>query len=240
MTNESSNQISLTDQELQRRSQCALYVPTELDPLQGPAERSIRWALKERHGGKIHSAGELREYFTSEWMKDWKQPDKTAEYWEGPKNAAGFARRVYFFLLKHEVIHPFEPYTLQLDRGQVTGENAVVLWRKYRHEPVPMVVDPILRRPRRTLVPNHPVLAQWLAAREDADTVDLGIVHLPLVSGDFWTTKDVKEPLARRWINAIVNEAADRADFPRAGTQCKTCSQPCTEVFQGPDGPAWD
>ena len=184
---EGTNQVSLTDQELQRRSQCALYVPTELDPLQGPAERSIRWALKERHAGRStqpgNSGSTLRIGMDEGLDAAGEGPRSTGR---GPECSWALGRRVYDFLLKHEVIHPFEPYTLQLDRGQVTGENAVVLWRKYRHEPVPMVVDPILRRPRRTLVPNHPVLAQWLAARQDADTVDLGIVHLPLVSGDFW------------------------------------------------------
>ena len=130
MTNESSNQISLTDQELQRRSQCALYVPTELDPLQGPAD-AIDPLGSSGTSRQVRSAktGGTREHFTVGWMKAWKQARQDRGVLERPKNAAGFARRVYVFLLKHEVIHPFEPYTLQLDSGKVTGENAVVLWR---------------------------------------------------------------------------------------------------------------
>ena len=240
MLSEQSNQVSLTHLELQRRSHCGLYMPTTVDPLQEPAERTFRWALRERYNGKIVKPTDIREHFTDGWVKAWTGPEKDQAYWEGPKAASPFGRRVYTFLLKYEVIHPYEPYTLQLDRGQVRGENAVVLWRKYRNAPIPMLVDVVLRRPRNTQVPNHMVLAQWLAARQDVDTVDLGIAHLPMISGEFWTTKDVAEPLARQWINAIVDQAAAQRDFPRAGTLCKTCSQPCKEVFRGPDGPEWD
>ena len=240
MTKESSNQISLTDQELQRRSQCSLYMPTMIDPLQGPADATLRWALRERHDGKIVRPEDIREHFTDGWVKAWTRPEKDQAYWEGPKAAPALGRRLYEFLLKYEVMHPFEPYTLQFDNGKVSGENALVIWTPYRSPPVTLVVDAFLRRPRNTQIPTYAALAQWLAARQDVDTVDLGIVHLPLVSGDRWLSKDVKEPLAQQWLGAVVDEAAAQRNFPRAGTQCKTCSQPCKEVFRGPDGPDWD
>jgi hypothetical protein len=125
-----------------------------------------------------------------------------------------FARRVYEFLLKYPVLHPYQPYTLQFDRGDVKGENALVVWRKYRKGDIPMLVDPLLRRPRYVKTPNYEVLAQWLAARQDADAVELGITHLPLLSGEPWLTKDVNERLARQWLNHLVSEAADKRDFP--------------------------
>ncbi len=233
-------QFSITDTELQRRSQCSLYTPTVFNPLEGPAERAFRWAIKQREAGKIASPADLREYFMREWNKDWDERERNTEYWVGPKKAPAFARRVYEFLLKYVVTQAFQPYTLQLDRGQVTGEYALALWSKYRSEPVPMVIHGLLTRPRKTLLPDYKVLAQWLAARQDVEDVDLGIAHLPWVSGDFWTTKDVDELRARGWLNAIVSQAADRADFPHPGTQCRTCSQPCTEVFRGPGRFQWD
>ena len=110
-------------------------------------------------------------------MKAWTRPEKDQAYWKGPKAAAALGRRLYEFLLKYEVIHPYQPYSLQFDNGKVTGENALVLWTPYRHAPVPLVVDAFLRRPRHTQIPNYAALAQWLAARQEVDTVDLGIVH---------------------------------------------------------------
>ena len=84
--------------------------------------------------------------------------------------------------------------------------------------------------------PNYTVLAQWLAARQEVETVELGIAHLPMFYGQPWLTKDVNEGLAKQWLNHLVAEAADKMDFPRTGPQCMTCTQPCSEVFMGPVG----
>jgi hypothetical protein len=198
--------------------------------------RTIRWALRERHKGKIPPAADLRKRWVAEWKEGWGDEKKNAAYWEGVNRSANFGRRVYEFLLKYEVLHPYEPYILHLDRGQVKGENAVVVWCKYRKAEVPMLVDPLLRRPRHVKTPNYAVLAQWLAARQKVDTVELGIAHLPMLYGEPWLTKDVNEGLAKQWLNHLVAEAADKMDFPRPGPQCKNCSQPCNEVFTGPVG----
>ena len=226
----------ITDQELQRRSQCSLYSPTEIDRLEEPSRLTVRWALRERHEGKIRSAADLRAHWVAGWEKGWGSEKKNSVYWENVKKAAPFARRVYKFLLDYEVLHPYLPYTLPLDRGEVTGENALVLWRKYRKGEIPMLVDPLLRRPRYVKTPNYTVLAQWLAARQKVETVELGIAHLPMLYGQPWLTKDVNEQLAKRWLNHLVAEAADKRGFPRTGPQCMTCSQPCSEVFTGPVG----
>jgi hypothetical protein len=183
---------------------------------------------------------DLREHWSAEWKKQWGKEQAGSEYWNGIGKSRTFARRVYEFLLKYEVIHPYEPYTLEFDRGQVKGENALVVWRKYRKGDVPMLVDPLLRRPRYVKTPNYAVLAQWLAARQDVDAVELGVVHLPLLFGEPWLTKDVKEQMAKRWLNHLVSEAADKMDFPRTGPQCMTCSHPCSEVFTEPEGKDWD
>jgi hypothetical protein len=176
----------------------------------------------------------------TEWQKSWGKGTKNATYWKGVGKAATFTRRVYLFLLNYQVLHPYQPYTLRLDRGDVKGENALVLWSKYRKGDIPMLVDSFLRRPRHVKTPNYTVLAQWLAARQDVDAVELGIVHLPLLSGERWLTKDVNEPLAKQWLNHLVTEAADKRDFPRTGRQCTSCSHPCNEVFKGPEGEDWD
>ena len=226
----------ITDQELQRRSQCSLYNPTEIDLLEEPSRLTFRWALRERHMGKICQAAELRAHWVAGWTKGWGSEKKNSVYWKGPSKAATFAARVYKFLLKYEVLHPYLPYTLKLDRGEVKGGNALVLWRKYRKGDIPMLVDPLLRRPRHVKTPNYTVLAQWLAARQKVETVELGIAHLPMLFGQPWLTKDVNEQLAKQWLNHLVAEAADKRDYPRTGRQCMTCSQPCSEVFTGPVG----
>src|ERR1035437_6952929 len=138
----------ITDQELQRRSQCNLYNPTEIDRLERPAMRTIRWALRERHSGKICLAADIRARWVAEWKEGWGDEKKNGVYWKGVDKSANFGRRVYMFLLDYEVLHPYLPYTLTLDRGEVTGENALVVWRKYRKGDIPMLVDPLLRRPR--------------------------------------------------------------------------------------------
>jgi hypothetical protein len=226
----------ITDQELQRRSQCSLYNPAEIDLLEEPSRLTVRWALLERHLGKACSLSDLRAHWVAGWKKGWGSERINGVYWKGVGKAATFARRVYEFLLKYEVLHPYEPYTLQFDRGQVKGENALVVWRKYRKGDIPMLVDPLLRRPRYVKTPNYTVLAQWLAARQEVDTVELGIAHLPMLYGQPWLTKDVNERLAKQWLNHLVAEAADKRDFPRTGPQCMTCSHPCSEVFTGPVG----
>ncbi len=226
----------ITDQDLQRRSQCSLYHPTEIDLLEKPSRLTFRWALRERHEGKIRQVVDLRAHWVAGWTKGWGDETKNSVYWDGVKKAAGFARCVYEFLLKYEVLHPYEPYTLELDRGQVKGEKALVVWHKYRKGDIPMLVDPLLRRPRHVKTPNYAVLAQWLAARQKVEEVELGIAHLPMLFGQPWRTKDVNEQLAKRWISNLVAEAADKRDYPRTGPQCMTCSQPCSEVFTGPVG----
>ena len=226
----------ICDQELQRLSQCSLYSPAEVDRLEKPAMRTIRWALRERHQGKICSVVDLRARWVAEWKNGWGSKKISSVYWKGVGKSATFGRRLYAFLLKYEVLHPYQPYTLELDRGQVKGENAVVVWRKYRKGDIPMLVDPLLRRPRHVKTPNYTVLAQWLAARQEVETVELGIAHLPMFFGQPWLTRDVNEQLAKRWLYDLVAEAADKRDFPRIGPHCKTCSRPCSEVFRGPAG----
>src|ERR1035441_5864599 len=138
----------ITDQELQRRSQCSLYNPTEIDLLEEPSRLTFQWALRERHSGKTCQVADLRAHWVAGWKKGRGSETKNSVYWKGPAKAATFARRVYMFLLKYEVLHPYKPYTLRLDRGQAKGENALVVWRKYRKGDIPMLVDPLLRRPR--------------------------------------------------------------------------------------------
>jgi hypothetical protein len=226
----------ITDQDLQRRSQCSLYHPTEIDLLEKPSRLTFRWALRERHLGKICSLVDLRAHWVAGWTRGWGSEKKNSIYWKSVKRAAPLAARVYKFLLDHEVLHPYEPYILELDRGQVKGENALVLWRKYRKGKIPMLVDPLLRRPSHVKTPNYAVLAQWLAARQKVETVEVGIAHLPMLFGQPWLTKDVNEGLAKQWLNHLVAEAADKRDYPRTGPQCMTCTQPCSEVFTGPVG----
>ena len=226
----------ITDQELQRRNQCNLYNPTEIDRLERPAMRTIRWALRERHKGNIRPAADIRARWVAEWKKGWGEEKINAAYWRGVNRSTAFGRRVYEFLLKYEVLHPYEPYILELDRGQVKGENALVLWRRYRKGDIPMLVDPLLRRPRYVKTPNYAVLARWLAARREVETVELGIAHIPMLYGQPWLTKDVNEQLAKQWLNHLVAEAADKRDYPRTGPQCMTCTQPCSDLFTGPVG----
>jgi hypothetical protein len=195
----------ITDQELQRRSECNSYNPAKIDPLEAPARLTIRWALRERHKGIICSLSALRERWVTEWQERWGEDAKNADYWKGVDKTRAFTRRVYEFLLDYEVLHPYEAYTLQFDRGEVKGENALVVWHKYRKGDIPMLVDPLLRRPRYVKKANCAVMAQWLAARQGVEDVELGIVHLPLLSGERWLTKDVDEPLARQWLNDLVN-----------------------------------
>ena len=64
-------------------------------------------------------------------MKAWDDRERDQSYWDGIGKAP-FAKRTYYFILKYQVLHPYQAYTLEFDRGQVTGENAVVLWDKYR------------------------------------------------------------------------------------------------------------
>jgi hypothetical protein len=94
-----------------------------------------------------------------------------------------------------------------------------------------MVIGECLRRPRDIRVPNYPLLAQWAAARLEVDEVSLGIVHVPLLFGASWTTSDVNEPLAHKWLGAMVKVHAENLLFPRPGVQCDDCTHPCKEVL---------
>lgn len=61
--------IVISDQKLQRRSQCSLYNPTEIDLLEEPARLTIRWALRERSKGIICSHPDLKKRWVAEWKK---------------------------------------------------------------------------------------------------------------------------------------------------------------------------
>jgi hypothetical protein len=231
--------VTLSELELQRNAVCSMYVEQSVDYLIGPAERTFRWAVRQRHNGIICTPKMLRERFLDDWKKSWEGAiDDT--YWVGPKAAAPFGRRVYEFLLKYEVLRPFEPYQLQLEHGQIHGQNALVLWRKLRQEPVTMVLDVRMRRPRDYRTLHYPALAQWAAARLEVETTALGIVHLPLVWGERWTTTDVDEALAQRWLDGIVKQVSDQRLFPRVGAQCASCTHPCKEIFRGSNDDRWD
>ena len=208
----------------------------------GPAEQTFRWALRERHNGVIRPVTDLRARFVALWSESWGNATKTQAYWKGPDAARSFGRRLYEFLLNLEVIHPFQPYELELEAGTVYGENALVLCRPVRREPYQLVVNARLRRPRsrEIQIPNYQGLAQWLAVRQKSEEVNLGIVNMPLLWGDRWTVQTVDEALARTWINAIVRSAAENLVFPRIGKQCETCSKPCKKVTSGQNDHSWD
>jgi hypothetical protein len=231
----------LSESELQRHSVCPLFDGVEVHPMEQPAEQTFRWALRERHSGVIRPVTDLRARFVEIWAKAWGAAAKTSEYWKGPNMARSYGRRLYEFLLNLEVIHPFQPYELKLGAGLVRGENALVLCRPARQEPYQLVVNTYLRRPQPDVlrVPNYRGLAQWLAARDQSESVDIGIVNMPLIYGDRWTVRNVDEALARTWINAIVKTAAENLMFPRAGKQCETCSQPCKKVTSGQNDHRW-
>ena len=231
----------LSEAELDRRSQCVLYQPASMDLLVQPSQLAFEWALRKRLDGKIIEPPDLREKFIEIWAAQWGKPEKDASYWEGPQAARPFARRVYEFLLRHEVVHPFEPYQLELDSGVIAGRNAVVLRQYSRAQPVEMVVDVQMRVPRIPELPHLPALAQWMAARQESEALDLAIVHVPLIRGESWISKTVDEALARTWLDGMVREAAANSLFPRLGTaQCRTCTQPCKEVFRGQNDNRWD
>src|ERR1035441_4152883 len=61
----------INDQELQRRSQCSLYHPAEIDRLEEPSRLTVRWALRERHSGKVCSLPDLRAHWVAGWIKGW-------------------------------------------------------------------------------------------------------------------------------------------------------------------------
>jgi hypothetical protein len=231
--------LALTEAVLHRRSLCSMYQSNVEDHLTGPAERTFRWALKERFIGKLHKPADLREHFVSGWSKAWNLPEKDARYWEGPNKSRAFGRHVYEFLLKYEIVQPYEPYSLELPAGTVTGENAIAIWKSRHKGEIPQVVSMRIRRPRDLRVPFYPALAQWVASREAAETVDLGLLTVPVL-GDRYASTGLNEALARTWLNAIVKEAADNTLFPRYGTQCVTCSHPCKEVLRGPDDDSWN
>jgi hypothetical protein len=210
--------------------------------MEKPAEQTFRWALRERHNGVIRPLADLRARFVGHWAEAWGATEKTQEYWKGPNAARSFGKRLYEFLLNLEVVHPFQPYTLELEAGTIYGENALVLCRPVRQEPYQLVVNTYLRRPQPNVlrIPNYQGLAQWLAARQQSEAVDLGIVHMPFLRGDRWTVRNVDEALARSWLNVIVKTAAENLLFPHAGRQCDTCTQPCKKVTSGQNDHSWD
>jgi hypothetical protein len=52
------------------------------------------------------------------WTRGWGSEKKNSIYWKSVNRSAPFAARVYEFLLKYEVLHPYEPYILELIGGR--------------------------------------------------------------------------------------------------------------------------
>lgn len=226
--------FALNDDRLQYQSVCPLYAQKEVDLLAGPAEDTFRWAVRARYLARIMKPVELREHFVDLWRARWPYEAKTLAYWDGPKAAPAFARRVYEFLNKFNIAQPFEPYTLALEEGIVVGSKALATWTAVKRpsEPVTLVLDVRLKRPRDPKTIFYRELAQWLSARQDSDTVSLGVLHVPLLWGESWVTNEINEPLARSWLNAILKEARQTTQFPRTGPQCITCLEPCKKIYQ--------
>jgi hypothetical protein len=231
-----AGRASLSDESLHELSQCGLY---QIGPLnvQSVLEATVRFtfrdAVRDRFFSKIQEPKILRASFVKNWKKLWPDKPDGPGYWRGPAASIPFARRVYEFLLKYEVVQPFEPYRLELEYGNVYGEHAIGVWKRSREQPLHFSIEPWVTKPRDPRVPYYPAVARWLAGRQLVEEVDFAIVNLPLSRGERWIDREINEPLAQHWINGILKQTAEQRLFPRSGSQCKTCSHPCTEIFHG-------
>ena len=94
--------VLVRDSQLEPAVQCSFYKELKPDLLTLPAIETLKWAVRERHAGKIRTAPEIRERFVKLWNEHWTGI-RDGTYWAGPKSAIGLGRRLHEFLLKYRM-----------------------------------------------------------------------------------------------------------------------------------------
>ena len=231
-----ASKLILTEQQLREQSFCAMFDRKEHRHLEIAAWNTLRWAVLRRFVHEPRDADQIRERFVLYWNKAWgKQVARTQAYWKGVAKCARFARRVFMLLLNYNVSQPFEPYTLVLPNGHITGTAAVLVHGDTRRlKGRALVLSPELKRPRDLRTPDYVSLARWLAMSLRVENTDLAVLHFPLLSWEQWGNPEVNSVLAEQWLNAILAKAA-LPQFPVPGSWCRPCSHPCRQVTKIPE-----
>lgn len=221
----------MTEEQLARHITCPMgdWKP---DPLERPAMAAFRWAALKRMDAIIVEPEPLRERFVKEWHADWGDRKREGkDYWKGPRVSGAFARRVYNLFLRYVVLQPFEPYTLEMAGGDITGHAAILGKDDNRGRLKTYALSPRLRAARDRRTPDYVAFARWLALRQEVDTVDLFLLHQPLLSGEGHADKNLNERLVRGWLQRVVDEHSSELRPPSYGAHCTHCTQPCTEML---------
>ena len=228
--------VKLDENELNQRVICSWMPPPKVDELYSVGWDTFDWALQERFEGSIPTLATIRARYVHLWQQQWgDKPQIGPEYWRGPRAAVGFGTKLYKFLLKYGCLQPFDRYPLFLGRGEIWCHSALVEQSKSRYHPQhAFAVDLRVIQPKLMYVPDYRALARWMTMQFRSEP-KIGLLHVPLVFGKEWSEMELDLELVKKWLNSIMEQADYVPTYPVAGSHCRTCPAPCTEVFCGPN-----
>lgn len=221
----------ITEKDLLSELTCSMisYEPT--DPFDG-IERAFNWAVLQRHNNKTVTLEQYRQKFTEEWNADWGSKPRGPGYWQGPRRAARFARRMQELLGRYRVVEPMQAFPITVLGQNCSSRSCVLEKEAYRGGSVRYAVSVSLREKRLRSVPDPMALARWLEVSKWDGSADLRILTVPLVFG---LTREIKDPnlvLVRRQVEGIIGRM-DNKDMFVPGSWCKGCEMPCRKVLRG-------
>lgn len=225
--------MTITEAVLQEWVLCPLYrsAGKDADEVFETGSRLLRWAILERFNGGLLPLPSLRDRFTH-MLDENRVQKRDSVYYDKVRAGISIARKVYDFVLHHEVMRPEQPYELSFAGHEVVGHYAMV--RRNTGNQHPMVLVTSSTRTRRSFAhPEITGLCRYLHAIMQAGDEPIGIYYLPLIWGVPWKHMDVNEPLVHQWVGNILDSVCKRNSvYPTPGTHCEKCTAPCMRVFQ--------
>jgi hypothetical protein len=230
--------VTITETSLRDWSLCSMLrrKAEEADASFETGTRLLQLMLLERFNGHLVPLANMREKFTHMLKRDFYRDVETSNstsssFWMNIRTGISVARRIFSFILDHEVIRPITPYELNFAGHRIVGKYALVR-RNTGKQPPMVLMAPHSQQRKAFDKPDPMALSRYLHATMQAGDEPIGIYSLPIIWGKPWKRKDIREPLVHAWLSNILNGVNANTVYPSPGFHCDTCRRPCLEVFQ--------
>lgn len=216
------------EQELERLLRCPLLDPSYLIRMDA-IRQLVNWALRKSFEGKFPGSllpEQVLHQIRGRILEEYPTEGTLAR-------VAGF--RIFSMIMKYEVVHLEQPYNLVVSGYTIQGQYALLRKRTGAQHPHVLVIrdtEPELRATQ-AQPPEVVTLARLIHVLTTTQYTDARVLQFPVFRGTLWTTKDLKMPLAKSYLESMLKIASISPQFPIVGEHCSQCiSKRCLEVFE--------
>lgn len=215
----------MKERELSRLLKCPLLDPS----YDGVVDKIIpmaNWVLRKSFDGKLNGRpDQILHEIRGRILEDFPADGTLAR-------VAGY--RLLQLVLHYEVVHLEQPYSLSLSGYTIEGKYALLRKRSGAKLPHVLVLHDIEPDIRNTQAqpPDVVTLSRYVHVLTATSHKDARVLHYPVIRGSTWTNRDLKLPLAKRYLESMLKVATLRPEFPVVGGHCESCAtKRCMEVF---------